>query len=152
MWGTKVTSMIIMLNKNTGMELPIELISIAFKAPNNEFAWKKNDLDLVFNEFYHNKIAILGGEIWVILKNNNGKDIIYPEFTLKSGQSVILTWESIKNDLESWEDYVKRSIIEAKREIDELNVEENIIKKFRDKIFYNITFSNEQEFKELGLD
>ena len=118
-------------------------------------AWNKNDIFEAIEEICKLNYAILGGDVWAI----NVKDIIYNYTPIdysniyvgiipdKNGREYACNWYSDKKQNENWLNYVKRSRKETINYINKLKIEEIVNQDI--KIYYNLTFSDEQKHNKL---
>lgn len=125
-------------------QLPDSLRKIACQSKNGILAWKKEDISQVLKKLAELQIAVLGGEIWAI---DNGK--IHGVLPLKSEGTSVFHWSIEREKDEAWGKFVKRSLDETVSAINNLNPEQDVKKEFANKLYYNLTLSNELNYNKL---
>jgi hypothetical protein len=141
----------------TNMKFSEKILNKAILSVYNELAWKKDDIFLAINELIENNIAILGGDVWGILKKQDipiltriqHERIAVGIIKGKDGHDYVYNWHSEKRSAESWEEFVQRSKNESIRAITEMNAESTVADEFRNSIYYNLVFANQTEYNNL---
>jgi hypothetical protein len=132
--------------------------SKAIKSLSGELAWRKEDIFQAINELAENKCAILGGDVWAVVKENSkinsftridSERIAIGIIKGKDGKDYVYSWHSDIKMNESWEEYVLRSKAEAVNIINKMNAEEEVASDFENSIYYNLVFTNKIEFENL---
>ena len=144
---------------------PVEIEEKSFRL-RNEYAWKRKDLQSVFEYCLKSDIAILGGEAWVIKRiselspdepyernldpkfrqdltilSRTQTHVLYGIFPFKDGQSGVFSWSTRSRRIfDSWRNYVKRTIDESQEIIGRGDIEGQVIPKYSANIFHNLTF------------
>src|SRR5256885_13638084 len=72
------------------------------------YAWKRKELEKLFEELLQSNIAVKRGEVWVVTR-----DKIEHTIPLKSGQIQIFEWKNDPRQDEEWYDFVERSCKET---------------------------------------
>lgn len=140
------------------MEFSDKILERAIESFNGELAWRRNDVIHAIKELIENNYAILGGDVWSVV----GCESSLPKLTQidsekigvgiikgKEGQDYVFNWYSVKEQTESWDEYVIRSKKETIDSINQMNAEEYVQKELIDTIFYNLVYANEFEFNKL---
>ncbi|MFA7285607.1 MAG: hypothetical protein WC011_02050 [Candidatus Paceibacterota bacterium] len=124
----------------------------------SNLAWKKEDIFSAIDEVTANGYAILGGDVWAIIKKSSSELVLTdvdPENIAvgiikgKDGKDDVFNWYSDKKEVESWEEYVNRSKQETIEAIESMKAEESVSKEFQDAIYYNLVFANKTEYNNL---
>jgi hypothetical protein len=140
------------------MKFSDKTIDKAIKSLGNELAWKKEDVFQAIDELIENKCAILGGDVWAVVKNNinlskltqvDAENIAIGIIRGKDGQDYVYNWYSNKRQGESWDEYVLRSKIETIESINKMNAEQTVAEEFKNFIYYNLVFADNIEFENL---
>lgn len=140
------------------MNFSDQLKSKAIESFQGELAWKKEDVAQAMVELAGNGYAILGGDVWVVVKNQSNvprlasidsENIAVGIIKGREGQDCVFSWNSDRRHGEAWDEYVLRSKHESIEIINKVNVEETVAQEFHDLIFYNLVFANEAEYQSL---
>jgi len=152
-------------------ELPETLRSLGFRL-NDEIAWRKHDLQLVFDHLNAENIAVLGGEAWVVRnitdcaatdptelihnldeqRSNRGtvlakttSHVVYAIFPGLNGQQILFSWEcSDRIEGQSWADYSANTIRETAQAVIAANLEDGVIGEYADAIYYALEMAEEK--------
>jgi hypothetical protein len=119
----------------TADSLSENYLRIAFSPEPSIYAWRRKDLEKLFDELLKSNIAILGGGVWLV-EDNNIKRVI----PLKSGEMEVFFWKIEQKSEEELYDFVERSVKETTDKINGWNLEENVKVNKRNKIWYNFEF------------
>ncbi|GAB3525991.1 hypothetical protein GCM10027443_00750 [Pontibacter brevis] len=140
------------------MKFSDQLKSKAIDSFQGELAWKKEDVAQAINELTDNGYAILGGDVWAVVKKQNNvfsltsidpENIAVGIIKGRDGKDYVFNWHSDRRSNEGWGDYVERSKNESMQIIDKMNAEETVAQELQDSIFYNLVFANEVEYRDL---
>lgn len=118
-------------------KLPERFLTAAFHPSLFIYAWKRNDLDKLFEEIMASNIAILGGEAWVVEGEKT-----FGVIPLRDGDKEVLSWKIKIQKEEEWYDFVERSIKETLEVISNANLEKKTSAATRKKIWYHFDFSD----------
>ena len=131
----------------------------AIESLNGELAWKKQDIFSAIDELIENGNAILGGDVWAVLTEFNRSENILTRIEPhqiavglikdKNNETNVFNWYTNRMENESWTDYMNRTKEESIKAIEILNAEKTTKTKYRNSIFYNLVFCNENEFEKL---
>ena len=117
----------------------------AFEAPNGELAWLASYVFVAIETIRQDNLAILGGEVWVVI---NGAVRAMPP--LADGGTAVIAWNTNKPaSNESWREFVDRAAKETVLAIKKISAEETVAREVRDKVYYNLCYVSEAEYKEL---
>ena len=144
------------------MEFSEQILNKAIKSVSDELAWKKDDIFAAIDEISQNNFAILGGDVWAVMSEQNDSNVLvltqldhsYIAVGIiegKDGVDYVFSWDSDKTDNESWNDYVERSKTETINSINNLKPEESVAQNLRESIYYNLVFADENEYKSLQI-
>lgn len=100
------------------------------------YAWKRKDLEKLFEELMKSNIAILKAEAWLI-----EDDKIVSLIPLKTGEIDVFNLKNIQSPDEEWFDFVERSIKDTAGLINYWDLDKNIRPDLSSNLFYNFTFS-----------
>lgn len=100
------------------------------------YAWKRTNLERLFEELMQSNVAILSGEVWLI-EDDRIEEII----PLASGQMDLYNWECVRGEGEEWFDFVERSAKEANKLIEVWNLEKNVRVDLAAKIYYHFNLA-----------
>jgi len=113
-------------------KLPEKFKVLAFHPSLFTYAFKRNVLDKLFEEFLQSNIAIEGGEAWV-----TADDKYFGVIPLRNGDKTVLNWKITKVKGEEWFDYVERSIKESLNIITSTDLEKKVSAGIRNRLFYH---------------
>jgi hypothetical protein len=102
------------------------------------YAFRKKDLEKLFEEIMKSNIAINSGEVWII--DQDDRQSLVP---LESGRVEVFSWKINPQDQEQWYDFVERSCKESLNLINSWNLEKNVRLDLLDKVWYNFEFVEE---------
>jgi hypothetical protein len=125
----------------------------AVEAANGELAWNKDDVRGAIAESAAANHAVLGGEVWLAVRQAEvppltqleDKRLILGLVKGKDGKDYVFHWDCDKKATETWSEYVRRSAEEALSHIQEINVEDFVSPELAGGIFYNLTYTSEEE-------
>ncbi|MBF5041597.1 hypothetical protein FGE12_04300 [Aggregicoccus sp. 17bor-14] len=126
--------------------LPPSLLGTAFVSTSQEYAWRKAELPRAVRELADASLLILGGEAWIA---EDGHFLgLLPTL---DGQSCVIHWETEVPPALPWREQVAQAAEQTLRIIPGLDAEEEVVPEYRDLIWYNVTFCNEEEYGALQL-
>jgi uncharacterized protein (DUF2164 family) len=125
----------------------------AVTAANGELAWNKDDVASAIAELVAANFAVLGGEVWLAVRKAeippltqlNDKRFILGLIKGKDGKDYVFHWDCDKKATETWSEYVRRSAEEALSHIQEMNVEDFVSPELAGGIYYNLTYTSEEQ-------
>ena len=127
--------------------LPEQIKANTFYSHTDEYAWQRSYVADAVEALANHDYAILGGEVWIV---ENGQILAVPR--LRSGENSVIGWDTKeKEETETWNQFVLRTAKEALAAIESLDAEEEVMPEVRSKVYYNLTFTNEQEYAELRV-
>jgi hypothetical protein len=127
--------------------LPEQIRANAFYSHTDEYAWQRSYIADTVEALANHGYAILGGEVWIV---ENGRILAAPP--LRSGENSVIGWDTKeKEEAETWDQFVLRTAKETLAVIESLDAEEEVMPEVRNKVYYNLTFTNEQEYAELRV-
>lgn len=97
-----------------------------------DYAWRRRDLDKLFEELMQWNFAIARGEAWVV-----DGDQVTELIPLKSGGVKVYLWKIKPKTSEEWFDYVERSIKESLELISGWDLEKAVRVDKRNRIYYH---------------
>ena len=143
---------------------PLELESAAFRF-RDQYAWKKADLDAVYDYCLHSHVAITDGEAWCIrpiadcdpsdlipgydpkkinlrgaVKARTDSHIIYGIIPQRDGSMAVHEWGLARARAQTWSDYVGKSIEHTKTMVMKGNMEQDVVAEYSGSIYYNLSF------------
>ena len=113
-------------------KLPDSFKRSAFHPSRFEYAWRRRDLDKLFEEFMQWNFAIERGEVWVV-EGEHVTELI----PLKGGGIKVFLWKIKYKDDEEWFDYVERSIKESIELISSWDLEKDVMIDKRNRVYYH---------------
>ena len=116
-------------------KLPGNFKRVAYHPSAFVFAWKRNDLEKLFEELSLSNIAILSVEAWLV---EEGKVVLL--IPLRSGNIDTYFQKNKRKEGEEFSDFVERSIKETIGFINYFNLEKNILREKIDSLWYNFEF------------
>jgi hypothetical protein len=151
---------------------PADVEAVAFRTA-DEYAWQKKDLHRVLECCLTSCVAILGGEAWVVrrledcspddptepkhnldpLRREKGNvlartktHVVYGSLLLRDGRHEICAWDLYDARLrsKSWSEYVNTTINETWEVIQNMNLELEVIPKYAQHVYYNLTFDSQE--------
>jgi hypothetical protein len=140
------------------MKFSKQLFKKAIVSVHDELAWKKEDVFQAIDELIDNNIALLGGDVWAVMKYDENTPILtwidHNRIAVgiikgKDGQDYVYNWSSDKRQKESWNEFVRRSKSESIEVINKLDVERTVSVEYADSIYYNLVFVDQFEYKKL---
>lgn len=102
------------------------------------YAFRRTDLDKLFEEFMQSNIAISGGEVWLIDGGN-----VVSIIPLRSGEMNIFNWKVKREKGEEWYDFVERSVKFSRDLISNWNLEKTVRLDKVSRIVYNFKLEEE---------
>lgn len=119
-------------------KLPEKFLTASYHPSLFIYAWKRNLLDKLFEEFLAANIAVLGGEAWLVEGEN-----FFGVIPVKDGSRDVLSWKIGKNEGEEWYDFVDRSVKESLKIITDKDIELKVSNKVKKKIYYHFDLAGE---------
>lgn len=118
--------------------LPAEIVNLAFESSNGELAWKRAYIEDALIAISGTNRAILGGEVWVVF---DGKIV-----SMIPGQTPsVWQWETeVRGEDEEWSHYCKCTVKHSLEIVRNMKVEEEVSPNVREQIFFNVTFTEEE--------
>ena len=98
------------------------------------FAWKRKDLEKLFDELNLSNIAIKVMEVWIV---EDVPDRLVP---LKNGNILTFVHKNFRQKDEEWSDFVERSIKETTDFINDNNLEKNVVPDKVNYLWYHFEF------------
>jgi hypothetical protein len=120
--------------------------SAAFLSPNGEYGWTRGQALKMIVILETQSQAILGGELWLVLKGSNNWRGRIPQ---REGLDAIYTWETERNPNEDWAAFVNRCAVESKAAVERLPEAETLPPNLSGRILYNLTWVSEEEYSDL---
>ena len=102
------------------------------------YAWKRTNLEKLFEELMQSNIAIISGEVWMVQD-----DLIEKIIPLMGGQMEVFNWEIEWGTAEDWYDFVERSVKETTKLIEGWNLEKMVRPDIANFLLYNFKFAEE---------
>ncbi|HLY70029.1 MAG TPA: hypothetical protein VKR53_09880 [Puia sp.] len=130
----------------------------AISSFDDELAWKLDDIFDAIDEIINSGYAILGGDAWAIVSTQSEHiplTYINPNEIaigiIRGGDNIdyVFNWHCDKKKSEGWEDYLKRTKDESIKSIKKLNTEQLVADEFKDSIYYNLVYINEEGHNKL---
>ena len=118
-------------------KLPDAFKKTAFRPSNFDYAWRRKELDELFEELMQWNFVIVGGEVWVV----EGKQVT-ELIPLKSGDIKVFLWKIKSKNNEEWFDFVERSIKESLQIISEWDLEKRVRIDIASRIFYHFSLKS----------
>ncbi len=119
-------------------KLPERFMTAAFHPSLFTYAWKRNTLDKLFEEFLQSNIAILGGEAWVA-----SGELMQGVIPLQKGGKAVLNWKIKREKGEEWYDFVERSTKETLSVIADADLEKKVSQGIRNRLYYHFDLAQE---------
>jgi hypothetical protein len=123
------------------MDLPIQVIQKAHCSDNGELSWPRQHIIEAFNAIAKSKCAILGGEVWLILKDGG----IYGLLPMKNGLPGYYGWTIERQANEPWTSFVSRSELESVAFVADYPDEGKLAMPYGSEIYYNVVWCAENE-------
>ncbi len=101
------------------------------------YAWKRKNLEKLFEELMQSNIAIKRGEVWLVDEEN-----VLRTIPLKGGGIKIFNWEVVREN-DDWYDFVERSIKEAIDLINFWDIEKNVRIDKEHSLWYHFEFEED---------
>ena len=127
------------------MDLPPQIIQKAHSSPNGELSWRKQHIVEALHSIAKANCAILGGEVWLILKDGG----IYGLLPQKNGMPGFYGWDIARLVNEPWASYVSRSELESVAFVTGYPNEEEIEMPSGSELYYNIAWCDENEYERI---
>jgi hypothetical protein len=127
-----------------------DLLSRAFRASNGELAWTKSDAIQAARELVAGGIAVLGGEVWLIMEQGRWDGLIPQANGTVPG---VYTWEprpASWQASETWNDYCVRMCDYTGSVLERLSAETDVVPTLRPRIRYNLTYVSREEYEALA--
>lgn len=113
-------------------KLPDNFKKVAFHPSGFDYAWRRRDLDKLFEEFMQWNFAVEGGEVWVV-EGEHITELI----PLKGGEIKVFLWKVKPKVSEEWFDFVERSIKESIELISGWDLEKSVRIDKTSRIYYH---------------
>jgi hypothetical protein len=127
--------------------IPKRLESEAFRAPNGEFAWTRNQARELVPILAAHQTAVLGGELWWVAGNPPDLSATIPQ---AEGPSAVYAWETRRQADERWLQFVDRCAVETLSAIMELPREGELPSNVQGRVLYNLTWATEKDYDNHG--
>lgn len=118
--------------------LPERFKTAAFHPSLFTYAWKRNTLDKLFEEFLQSNIAILSGEAWVA-----SGELMQGVIPLQKGGKAVLNWKIKREVGEEWYDFVERSMKETLSVIADADLEKKVSQSVKNRLYYHFDLAEE---------
>jgi hypothetical protein len=156
----------------TSLHFPPNIAACTFSL-NDEFAWQKKDLPQVYKYCEQAKIAILYGEAWVVrlvadcgpndptlprhsidpryegrgsVLGRTATHVIYGILPCRDGSNGVFSWDcDSRQQRQTWQTYVKATLAETERIINNFAVESKVIEDYSPFVYYNLALQPEDE-------
>jgi hypothetical protein len=123
-----------------------ELERRAFRAPNGEFGWTRDDARLVVQVLAQHRQAILGGELWWVPPRATEWTGLIPQ---RSGPPGVYPWETTRQARETWDAFVARCAQDSLSAIDRWPAANHLPADLAGRVLYNLTWVSETEFQRM---
>lgn len=123
-------------------KLPDRFKTVAFHPNLYVYAWKKKDLEKLFEELMQSNIAIKSGEA-IIVEEDRSINRLIP---LRSGEIELFSFEINLKEDEDWYDFVERSAKESLNLINFWNLEKLTRLDKNHSIWYQFNFIEDSLF------
>lgn len=119
------------------VDLDPAVCSIAFRARNGEFAWRREHVDLAIKAIRESNLAILGWEVWLVIGDQwTG---LIPSVRQEPDGVWSFTSSPRRPD-EGWFEYCTRTAEETRNQIKSQPVEAESSPTVRDHLWFNFTY------------
>lgn len=138
------------------MKFPQSIIDLGVTISSGESAWKKEQIEIVFNELKKYDIAIIGGEVWALeieisstipkLATTTNNLPVLGTLPMKDGSSSVEHWDVDR--VENWEQFKQKSFNESLSLIASIDkdIKERILDEYKNHIYYCLTFYGKEDF------
>ncbi len=116
--------------------LPLGFHMVAYHPSKFVYAWKKKDLEKLFDEFNMSNIAIKSIEAWLIID-----DKITSLIPLKHGDIQIFEHKTKQADDEEWNDYVNRGNKEVLETVNGWHLDRMVALEHINDIWYHLNIT-----------
>lgn len=111
---------------------------VAFHPSAFVYAWKRKDLDKLFEELNLSNIAIISVEAWKVEKG-----VVEVLIPINTGDIQIFSLKNSIQDGEEWNDFVNRSTKTTLEVISDWSLERSVVKDQIKNIYYHFEFQKE---------
>ena len=118
----------------------------AFRAPNGEFGWRREDVRLVVPILVTDCVAILGGEVWWVPDGADRWTGLIPQ---RDGPDAVYPWETKRDQGEEWMAFVRRCAAESLQCVDRFPADTDLPPDLGGQILYNVPWVSEDEYLDL---
>lgn len=137
-------------------KFPQNIIDLGVTISSGEFAWKKDDIEIVLNELKKYDISIIGGEVWALeieissnipkLATTINNVSVIGILPMKDGSSSVEHWDI--DMVENWEEFKQKSFNETLPLIISIDkdIKERILDAYKNHIYYCLTFYGREDF------
>jgi hypothetical protein len=131
----------------TGVSMfPTELERRAFRAPDGEYGWTREDVRSIIPILAENQLAILGGELWWVLQ---GARTWTGLIQLRDGSTAVYHWSSDREPGEEWTAFVSRCAEESLAAVDRFPGDIDLPVDLSGLILYNLTWVSQDGYLDL---
>ncbi len=102
------------------------------------YAWKKKDLEKLFDELNLSNMAILSAEAWLV-----EDEVITSLIPLQGGDIQVYFVTNKQQDDEEWNDFVNRTTKDTLQIINGWNLEKSVSPQYVHKIWYHFKFQED---------
>lgn len=120
--------------------LPERFKRIAYHPSTFIYAWKKKDMEKLFDELMQSNIAIRSVEAWRVEEDEQ----VFHLIPLRSGDIKEFSAENTQEKDEEWFNFVERSCKETMEVINSWNLEKRIRNDLTQTLWYHFKFEEEK--------
>lgn len=117
----------------------------AFRAPNGEFGWARDDARLAIRVLADHGQAILGGELWWVPRGVTTRTGLIPQ---RAGPPAVYPWETRRQTGEDWDVFVARCARDSLAAIDRWPGLDDLPVGLDGRLLYNLTWVAENEYAD----
>jgi hypothetical protein len=117
-----------------------------FRSPNGECGWTRDQALTVIALLRNRSLAILGGELWVVLNGSRDWSSLIPQ---RQGPDAIYAWETKRYSEEDWPTFVNRCAADSVAAVERWP-DSDVSPKIEGQILYNLTWTSEEEYRRLS--
>jgi hypothetical protein len=115
----------------------------AFRSSSGEFGWTREQAATVIAILREQSLAILGGELWLVLNGARGWTGLIPQ---QEGPDAVYAWETKRNPNEPWGTFVNRSADDSTAAVEKWPDSVELPRNLQGRILYNLTWVNEGKY------
>jgi hypothetical protein len=127
--------------------IPADLEQTAYRDPNGELAWARDDALRLIGAVAGQELAISSGEVWFVPEGARQWTALVPQRA--SARPGAYAWATQREAGEDWAAFVARCRTEASTSVSRMPGQDDLPDNLAGRILYNLNWLGEAEFDDL---